>query len=278
MYDIFKVEHSTYNRDRANELVAKVQKLKRLIEKSDVCTDNRIAEISTNAQKAITLRIIEVKRMKRDNNLKKIANIKRSENLKATNKIGKIETKKRMLVRKWEREMSDSKIELFNMMSKVVVKNINNYTNLAYNSPVTEECNERDEMASEAWIILDNCIDKFQAKPKWCFYFYYNKALGRNFYRMFFNTVQRQDKHYKYSSEAINTSETKSRSGNHSLDLLIEQLNLTEQEETVLRSKLNNEKKATFLKNNKDFSSGKYYATLKNVKEIILKLKDNGEL
>lgn len=278
MYNIFKVEHSTYNRDGATELVLRVQKLKRLIDKSDICSDNRISEISSSAQKAITIRIIEVKRTKCDDNAKKIANIKRSENLKATNDIGKIEAKKRMLVRRWEKEIADSKLELFNMMSKVVVKNINNYMNLAYNSPVTHECNDRDEMCGEAWIILDNCIDKFKAKPKWCFYFYYNKALGRNFYRMFFNTVQRLDKHRKYSSEAINTGVTKSRSGNHSLDLLIEQLNLTPQEEVVLRSKLNNEKKAVFLENNKDFSSGKYYATLKNVKEIILKLKENGEL
>jgi len=278
MYDIFKVEHSTYNRERANELVLRVQKLNRLIAKSETCTDSKISEVTNQAQKNITLRIIEIKRVKDSTNLKKIANVKRSENLKATNEVGKIEIKKRILVRKWEKESSDLKFELFNMMSKVVVKNINNYMNLAYNSPVTDECYDRDEMIGESWVILDNCIDKFKAKPKWCFYFYYNKALGRNFYRMFFNTVQRLDKHRKYSSEKINTSETKSRNGNHSLDLLIEQLNLTDQEEVVLRSKLNNEKKAVFLEKNSDFSSGKYYATLKNVKKIILKLRENGEL
>ncbi len=170
------------------------------------------------------------------------------------------------------------KLELFNLMSKVVVKNINNYISLAFNSPVTEKCLSREEMQGEAWLIFEKCTTKFKADSTYCFYFYFNKSLSRNFYRMFFNTVQGKEKGEKFSDEKKRISSISVISPNYDMDFLLNQLNLDEKELRIIRSKLINEKKIDFLTNNPDFSSGKYYSVLKKVKVTILKLKENGEL
>ncbi len=276
MYGIFNIEHTPYDKDGAAQLVLRIKKLNQLIDQIDETADRLVDNYSKDVKRQNTILIVAIKRNKKPEGKLQIAKIKDRTDAKISAKIKDIEISRLSNKRKWERESANLKLELFNKMSKVVVKNILNYSNLAYNSPVSDECHDRDEMQAEAWIILENCIDKFN--PKYCFYFYFNKALGRNFYRMFFNTVQKKDKHVSYSTETLNTSDTYTKGSNHGLELLIEQLRLNEEEEQVLRSKLRNEKKADFLEDNPDFSSGKYYATLKRVKKVILKLKENGEL
>ena len=218
-----------------------------------------------------------------ENLVAKIRNFKNILSMKEKKKVETKDLKKikniSIKIRKAEAKEKELKLELFKLMSKVVVKNIRNYMKLADNSPVTDECHNSYEMQAEAWVILEKCLMKFKLKHNYCFYFYYNKSLGRNFYRMFDKEVRKREKYQEYETEKINTSQLgKTDVNNFPIEMIIESIDLTENEEKILRSKLVREKKSDFLDKNCKLSSGKYYTALKNIKEKINKLKDDGEL
>lgn len=226
MYDIFKVEHTVYNKKLVNSLVLKIKATMILIAKK---------KNSPEDKKKISIYV----RMKED----KVANMK---------------------------------LKVFNMMSKVVTKNINNYLNLAYNSPIREEAYTREEMQGEAWLVFCKCIEKFKNGNN-CFYFYFNKAMGRNFYKMFFNAIKAKDKHQKWQKEHKYTK-PKITFGMNGIDMLVDQMKFTEEEEVLVLSKIKNEKKQSFLENNPDFAPAKYYSTLQRIKSKIEIFKENGYL
>lgn len=235
MLDIFDVEHQTYDKKHAENLVSKIRNFKNILSAKE------------NQKKHI-------------------------EDKKELQKIN-------VKIRKARAKEENLKIELFKLMSKVIVKNIRNYVKLSNNSPVTNYCNNCFEMQAEAWVILEKCLMKFKLKNNYCFYFYFNKSLGRNFYRMFDKEVRKKEKYEKYETEKIKTSQTcKTDNLDFPIEMIIESIDLSENEEKILRSKLVREKKSDFLDKNKNLSSGKYYTALKNIKEKINKLKDDGEL
>lgn len=278
MYDIFSTNHTTYDKKRVSNLVLKCRALKNLntviIEKNLENTKN--LNRVKNRQTKVLIEII--KRKQSTDEDVRIANVKKGLNDKYVAKLNMLEKRGNIDLRMNEDKLQALKLELFNMMSKVIVKNINNYLNLAFNSPVKEQCYERDEMQAEAWLILDNCIDKFLLNPKYCFYFYYNKALGRNFYRMFTQTISVNNKHKEYVGEKLYTSDTYKTDNSAGMNILLDSLNLPEKERKVLDSKLKREKKSVFLTNNPDMSPGKYYGSLKNIKEVVTNFRDNGQL
>lgn len=273
-YDIFKIEHEVYNKKKANKLVLKIKGLDSSIKKND--EKIRLIKVKINRSK-----LSKIKHISKKNNL----NDEKKENL-----ISNLNDERKDLVIKKTKELrlksrmlnskkNNLKLELFNLMSKVVTKNINNYSNLAFNSPVTERCNSRDEMQAESWILLENCIKNFKVNSSYCFYFYYNKSLSRTFYKMFIKTKQNLDKFNDYIIDKKNTK-SKSTLGNSnmSMEIIIEVLNLNENEEKILRSRLKKEKKSEFLNKNPEITSGKYYLNLRNLKEKIKKLEENGQL
>lgn len=277
MYNISTTPAQTYNKKLAEKLVLKIKALTNILEKHE--TGNEEIRSTVNREKNKKVRIlIKVSKKYGTVTSDKEALIRTGIDTKANDDLREImkfrEIKKRMN----EDKITKMKFELFNLMSKVVVKNINNYLNLAFNSPVTEKCLSRDEMQGEAWIILENCIDKFKVNNGFCFYFYYNKALGRNFYRMFFNTCQDLEKFKKYSVQKKNTTSHSHFNSSFSMDILIDSLDLSEMEHKVLQSKLRKEKKSIFLAKHPEISSGRYYGALKNIKALVQKLKDNGQL
>ena len=60
------------------------------------------------------------------------------------------------------RMVDASKIDLYKLMKKIVVKNVKNYTKLSNNSAVTKDGNEEEEMYSEAFIVMIKCIEKYK--------------------------------------------------------------------------------------------------------------------
>ena len=168
---------------------------------------------------------------------------------------------------------------VFFMMKKLIVKNIMNYLKIADNSPVTDNCMGKMEMQAEAYIILDKCISNFDIKASSDFYYYYNKSLARNFYRMFDREYRRNNKHSDYSTHAkIVKQSSTNHDNNYDVDFIISQLGLSEIEKRVVNSKLIRETKDNFLSNNPDINSTKYHNALKVVKKILINMKEDGAI
>lgn len=173
-------------------------------------------------------------------------------------------------------KMNKYRMELFKMMSKIVVKNINNYLKLTLHSPVKDDSNNQDEMQSEAFIVLDNCVKNYKMKADTDFYFYFNSSLNRNFYRMFSELLRKNDRlqvisdYIKvFSGDAKNYAE-------EDVAFLVDQLGLTEMESRVLFSKVIQQSKQDFLKSNKKMDSQKYQICIANIKIVLTKFKDHG--
>lgn len=182
---------------------------------------------------------------------------------------------------KSHRKLDSLKYEVYIMMKKIIIKNINNYMKYVNNSPVTEKCFDQDEMESEAYIVFENCIKNFDVNSKYDFYFYYNKAMARNFYRMFDKEIRQKQVSDNYHSEKFyvkTQSQFINDESDKDLNILINSLNLNDDEKLILTSKLNYQSKNDFLKENKHISSVLYNSMFNKIKIIILNLQNNDEL
>lgn len=180
-----------------------------------------------------------------------------------------------------ERSIEKIKVGLFLMMKKIIIKNINNYVKLSMNSSVRDKCMSPMEMESEAYIVFENCLKNFNTDANYDFYFYFNKAMSRNFYRMFNREVRQREVGHIYHDEKHFTktqSQFTDTDDDSELNILISSLNLSVDEEKVLYSKLHYQSKEQFLKENKKFTNAMYFNVMKKIKTIILNLKENGEL
>lgn len=175
-----------------------------------------------------------------------------------------------------EEEKSKLKFDLFLLMKNIVIKNIANYKMLYRNSPITGEGLESFEMESECYLIIEKCLIKYKVKKTNCFYFYYNKSLSRSFYRMFDKNIRKKDKYvdYKQHTYCVVNNNT---NNVYSTDLIVDLMNLDDYDKKVITSKMNNEKKEEFVKNNNSNLS-KYQSSLNKIKEQLNILKDNGQI
>ena len=105
-----------------------------------------------------------------------------------------------------DRKISNLKLELFKMMKRLIVKNIHNLKMLYRNSKISSECPEDFEIESECFLIMDKCLSNFKVNKTNCFYFYYNKSLMRNLYRMFSKEIRMSDKYQEYQGFEMNKS------------------------------------------------------------------------
>lgn len=170
-----------------------------------------------------------------------------------------------------------AKVNLFKLMKRIVVKNVKNYASLSRNSSVTEQCFEEDEMYAEAFIVMMKCVENFKVSKRNCFYFYFNKSLSRNFYRMFYKEVRKSEVHKEYEIFSLDTFAFND-FDYENLSLTLHNLGLDEFDKRVLESKLRYEKKDEFIVNNEDATVSRYYSSIRKIKEKLKKLIDDGEL
>jgi hypothetical protein len=172
------------------------------------------------------------------------------------------------------KKIDKMKLEIFFTMKNLVIKNINNYSKYTQNSKISELAYNSIEMENEAFIILDNCIRHF--KYKYDFYFYFNKSLSRNFYRMFSKDLRQNDKDIVYKTDLFHRKKDEFLYCNIEIDIF--NLGFDELDMIVLKSKMNDETKDVFMKNNPNFQMSKYYTCMKKIKKILTTLKENDEL
>lgn len=180
-----------------------------------------------------------------------------------------------------QRSSEQSKIDefvllLYMNMKKVVLKNVNNYLSLINNSNIKKTL-EADELKTEAFIVLKNCLTKYKVHKSNNFYFYFNKSLSRNFYRMYEkevkkNTTRITDISMNYIEGLKNSIEFDITS------YIIDNLKFDRVERLVLISKYNQEKKEDFLINNPSINTAAYYNAIKSTKQVLIQLIQDGEL
>jgi hypothetical protein len=174
-----------------------------------------------------------------------------------------------------EKTIRGYKTFIFKAMKNIVDKNIFNCINLLKGTSC-RNIPEYDEILSECYIIFDKCIEKYDVTPTNSFYFYFNKALSRNFYRMYQRELNSSN--VELSNEIMNLNSSLSISANvETLDLLFYNLNLNEFEKKICLSKVNGERSNDFLKKNKKISQKKYSETLIKIKKMLNQLIEGGK-
>ena len=174
-----------------------------------------------------------------------------------------------------ERTTQGYKTYIFKAMKNIVNKNICNYINLLNGTPC-RSIPEYNEVLSECYIIFDKCLEKYKITKYNSFYFYFNKALSRNFYRLYQKELNMSN--VELSDEMISVHPMLASSGGvETMELLFHNLGLTSLEKQICRSKLKGEKGTEFLKKHKNVSNKKYTDTLRKIKDLLTDLIQKGQ-
>lgn len=154
---------------------------------------------------------------------------------------------------------------VFRMMKDIVNKNISNYLNLITNTKLVDEPPEYGELVADCYIIFDTCVNGF--KLGYNFYFYFNKSLSRNFFRNYQKLVKQKNTMFELTDAVEALNEEMHIVHNYvSVELVMEQLEMSELEKRICISKLNGKKSIEFLNENEDVSQLEYSQALKSVK------------
>lgn len=174
-----------------------------------------------------------------------------------------------------EKTISGYKTYIFKAMKNIVNKNICNFINLLNGTPC-RNIPEPDEVLSDCYIIFDKCLEKYKITKYNSFYFYFNKALSRNFYRIYQRELNMPN--VELSEEITSVHPMLSdESSVDTMELLFYNLGLNNLEKKICRSKLKGEKSAEFLKKNKRVSGKKYADTVRKIKSILTDLVKEGK-
>jgi len=167
------------------------------------------------------------------------------------------------------------KLTLFRMMSKIIVKNIDNFFYLTRNHN-KEIFHTKDDLISECFIVLHGCLRNFDRKRNKDFFWYFNKSLTRAMLRI---VDRNYNKHLMVDRVQQNHEDFVFISSNNNgidfIDFYLEKLNFTDDEKRVVNSKLMKEKVSDFLEQNIDITWNKYFKCLGDIKEKLKTLRDD---
>lgn len=165
-----------------------------------------------------------------------------------------------------ERLATNSKLELFKMLSEVVVKNIQNFYSLtqSYENVI----HTKDDLVGDAYFVMNKCLSNFDAKRGKQFYFYYNKSLTRAFVRIIeqnylkHRNTTRVDEEFEsfvFIGEVKNTLDL--------VEFYLDLFKLTEEEREIVRSKLADQKPRDFLLESDNVTWKTYFSSLESIKK-----------
>lgn len=177
-----------------------------------------------------------------------------------------------------EERVSAYKDLVFKMMKDIVKKNISNYMNLLSGTCIKDDLPDRCELIADCYIVFDRCLELFKITKKNNFYFYFNKSLGRNFYRQYQKTLTMCKN--VYLTEALTTVNSEFHCKGHvdTNDMIMDNLGLTDLEKLICESRLRGERTADFLEKNEGVNSGQYSRSLRRIKSIVIHFKDKGQI
>ena len=177
-----------------------------------------------------------------------------------------------------EKRVRAFKSLVFKMMKDIVKKNMANYLNLLRNSGVQDLPN-RDDLLTDCFIIFDKCVERYLVGRGYNFYFYFNKSLSRNFYRDYQKEIKRNN-----SDKEITDVMTIVNSSFHITEIheseifIMSHLGFTDTEMMICKSKISGQKTSEFLRGHPDITSVQYSRALRNIKDKLLKAKENNDI
>lgn len=181
-----------------------------------------------------------------------------------------------------EERKNNIKYLVFKMMKNVVCKNILNYLNLLRGLNLrVEEIPDSDDLISDCYVVYNHCVDKYLVRSGYNFYFYFNKALTRNFFRLYTRAKTKLNRELEIEDESVLYNRIEYSTSNGSLgsvELLMELLQFNDIEIRICRSRLSGQKNIDFLKENLDVTNSQYNSTLRVIKEKLIKYQQEGEL
>jgi len=173
-------------------------------------------------------------------------------------------------------EVNKHRLLLLRRLSFIVTKQVENFYFLARNYR-KEVFHTKDELVSECFLILNKCTNKFDwQKNKTNFYFYYNKSLSREMYRMFERMYLKQDGFVRFEAKHENLLKD-FQDNNGFIEFYIDKVNLTDVEKRILESRMVMQKSRDFLKQNKDIPDSVFYEALQSIKLKFNFLKDGSD-
>ena len=191
--------------------------------------------------------------------------IKFSYNHKVVNKVITI-----IKFSKDEDRVRNYSLLLFKMMHNVVRKNIGNYRNLSYNSPI-EYIPDFNELVSDCFIIMMNCVKGYKISKRNNFYFYYNKALSRRFFRDFQKELKHNDSNVMTNDDMVkNNLDYCVTNDFNEIDIILENYDLNEIEKALCRHRIDGGRVNDFIKSN-NITLSAYNKILRSIK---IKIKD----
>lgn len=169
-----------------------------------------------------------------------------------------------------ERTIQGYKTFVFKSMKDIVEKNIKNYLNLLNGSPC-RDTPEYDEIISECYIVFDKCIQKYKITKTNNFYFYFNKALSRYFFRCYQKELNFPQTELTEEISIVCPSLSED-SNIDTIDMLLNNLGLNDFEKSICYSRLNGEKGTEFIRKNEQYNQKQYSEALNHIKEILLQM------
>ncbi len=174
-----------------------------------------------------------------------------------------------------ERTVRGYKLYIFKMMKDVIKKNMCNFENLLRATDCPEPP-ERDETLADCYIFFDKCIEKFRIKKGANFYYYFNKALSRNFYKEYQRYQRNSGIELTDAMEVVHPA-LRQNENFDTTNVLFESLGFTELDIRIANSRLKGQRTSEFLKENKDVTNDQYFRSLKHMKETLRNAQENGQ-
>ncbi len=169
--------------------------------------------------------------------------------------------------------IDELKLKIYYAHSKLIVKAVNNFFSLLKTISPEKVLHTQEDIASECYIVLSNCVNNFKRDELKKFYWYLNSSLNRAMYRLY---ERQYKKHFDLLPNTEDTEMLMLNTGyNDHFDLTeIDLKDFSNLEIEIIKFKFSGEKLSVFLKimkiNNSQFTEG-----LEGVKTKLTNLYQN---
>ena len=173
-----------------------------------------------------------------------------------------------------KRKSDEAKKILFLSLSRIVVKNIENFFKISIK--YSDLIHDRNDLVSECYLTLDKCVEKYDLNIGSVFYWYYNKSLTfrmqriieKNYYKHRNNfRVEREHESFIFSSKlsTISTDFT---------DFYLDIFQVTDEERKIIEAKMTGKKIKEFVEDEMQITWNEYYKRVGSIKNKLKTIRD----
>jgi len=169
-----------------------------------------------------------------------------------------------------EKVLERHRVRLFRYLSKIIVKNINNFAFLTCEYE-RELVFTKNDLISECYIVLEKCICSFDLRKKKSFYWFYNKALSRHLLRLIERNCRKHIKDIGIDLVKTSVNGITTTSEIDFLNYYLNKIDFTDEEKKLIESRLSMVKLNDYVKKVVGMNGSRYYQLLQSVKQKITK-------